>query len=135
MNRTAQHNYLERMFSRSCLESSPASLAPRRVTFTLPVRAGDRTHSHLHQLKQRLLHAVLEETGEVGLFKRICGAANQAAELAWDTPCPLLVFPCLFEDLVQIAREQFQTEDQIEVAEMERLHQLSGEAPETATFA
>jgi hypothetical protein len=52
-------------------------------------------------LKQRLLHAALEGVNEAGLGKRICGAANQAAELAWNTACPLLVFPCLFEDLAE----------------------------------
>jgi hypothetical protein len=115
MNFATQHNYLERVFFRSCLESSPASVAPRRPVFSAASRTGDRVHSRLHQLKQKLLHAALEEAGETGLFKRICGAANQAAELAWDTSCPLLVFPCLFEDLVQSAREQFQAAGQVSV--------------------
>jgi len=69
-----------------------------------------QSQSQLHQLKQKLLHNTLIGTAEVGLFKTICGAANQAAELAWNERHPLLVFPCLFEELVQIAREQFQQE-------------------------
>jgi hypothetical protein len=66
--------------------------------------------SQLHQLKQKLLHLALEDANEAGLFKPICGAANQAAELAWNVPFPLLVFPCLFDELVRIAVEQFQQE-------------------------
>src|SRR2546422_1760260 len=31
---------------------------------------------------RKLLRVALEETPETGLFKRLCGAANQAAELA-----------------------------------------------------
>jgi hypothetical protein len=107
---TAKNNYLEQVFSRSCLESSPRPVAPYHELFSPAMHSRNRTQSQLHQLKQKLLHISLEETNEAGLFKQICGAANQAAELAWDGPCPLLVFPCLFEELVQIAREQFQQE-------------------------
>jgi hypothetical protein len=74
------------------------------------MHSSGKTQSQLHQLKQKLLHIALKEATEVGLFKQICGVANQAAELAWNAPCPLLVFPSLFEELVQIAREQFQQE-------------------------
>jgi hypothetical protein len=110
MNYTAKNNYLDRIFYRSCLESSPRPVAPHRGTFPPAVRSDCRTQSQLHLLKQKLLHTALEEANEVGLFKSICGAANQAAELAWNAPFPLLVFPCLFEELFQIAREQFQPE-------------------------
>ena len=51
---------------------------------------------------------MLEQTSEIGLFKPICGAANQATGLAWESPYPLLVFPCLFEEMVQSVREQCQ---------------------------
>lgn len=103
MNHTAQNNY--EVFSRSsCLETSPRPTAPAHVPFSASL--SNRSQFQLHQLKQKLLHIALEEANEVGLFKRVCGAANQAAELAWSEPCPLLVFPCLFEELVQIAREQ-----------------------------
>lgn len=107
---TAKHNYLEQVFSRSCLESSPHPVAPHHGTFPPAMHSSNRLQFQLHQLKQKLLHITLEEATEIGLFKPICGAANQAAELAWDAPFPLLVFPCLFEELVQIASEQFQKE-------------------------
>lgn len=108
MNHTAQNNHLERVFSRSCLESSPRPAAPHQGVFSSPVYSNSLPQSQLHQLKRRMLYVVLEEIKEAGLFKRICGAANQAAEQAWNTSYPLLVFPCLFEDLIQIVREQFQ---------------------------
>ncbi|HEV2692045.1 MAG TPA: hypothetical protein VG347_04045 [Verrucomicrobiae bacterium] len=53
------------------------------------------------------------------------GAASRAAELAWDTSCPLLVFPCLFEDLVQAAREQFYETGQMGVVEPEAMISLA----------
>jgi len=68
------------------------------------------THSQLHQLKRKLLRAALEETPETGSFKRLCGAANQAAQLAWATSHPLLVYPCLFDEMVRAVRERFQQE-------------------------
>lgn len=116
MNYT-KNNYLNRTFYRSCLESSPRPVAPHHRTFSPAMRSDCRTQSQLHLLKQKLLHLSLEEANEVGLFKPICGAANQAAELAWNAPCPLLVFPCLFEELVQIAREQFQQKQMFQIDE------------------
>ena len=69
-----------------------------------------RTHSQLHQLKRKLLRVALEETPETELFKRLCGAANQAAELAWATSNPLLVYPSLFDEMVTAVRDRFQQE-------------------------
>lgn len=57
--------------------------------------------TQLHQLKRKLLRAVLEAAPGPALYKRLCGAANQAAGLAWETAHPVLVFACLFEELVQ----------------------------------
>jgi hypothetical protein len=110
MNHSAKDNYLEGMFSRSCLESAPCPVAPHHASFSTKTPTNNSMQFQLHQLKQKLLHITLEEATEIGLFKPICGAANQAAELAWNESCPLLVFPCLFEKLVQIASEQFQQE-------------------------
>jgi len=77
----------------------------------LPVsHPSGRTHSQLHQLKRKLLRGALEETPETELFKRLCGAANQAAELAWATSNPLLVYPSLFDEMVTAVRERFQQE-------------------------
>ena len=77
----------------------------------LPVsHPSGRTHSQLHQLKRKLIRVALEETPETELFKRLCGAANQAAELAWATSYPLLVFPVLFDEMVNAVRARFQQE-------------------------
>jgi hypothetical protein len=80
--------------------------------------AGSRSKSQLYQLKHELLHIALEEETKVVLFKQICGAASHAAELAWNESCPLLIFPCLFEELVQNAREQVQCEQVWQIDEL-----------------
>lgn len=95
------------MKTRSLLVSSFLETAPSQVVvrpFLLPgrVRPGSSSGlSQLHQLKRKLLRGVLEATPGPALYKRLCGAANQAAGLAWETAHPVLVFPCLFEELVQ----------------------------------
>jgi len=77
----------------------------------LPVsHPSGRTHSQLHQLKKKLLRVALEETPETELFKRLCGAANQAAELAWATSNPFHVYPSLLDEMVTAVRERFQQE-------------------------
>jgi hypothetical protein len=63
-----------------------------------------RAHTDLAQLKLKLLQSALETTANARLFKRLCGAAHRAADLAWATPYPLLVFPCLFEEMVEDIR-------------------------------
>lgn len=110
MNGPAQIHYRELLFFRSCLESSPARVEPRPSSTLGATRPSDRTHSQLHQLKRKLLRVALEETPETRFFKRLCGAANQAAELAWATAHPLLVFPCLFDEMVKAVRKGFQQE-------------------------
>jgi hypothetical protein len=90
---------------RSYVEWSPAPVELRQFAISRAARSSDRTHSQLHQLKRKLLQGALEETPETGLFKRICGAANQAAALAWGTSHPLLVFPLLFEEMIKAVRE------------------------------
>jgi hypothetical protein len=100
-------HFRERIFSRSCLESAPFK-GPR--TFRPPfetIRNGGR-QPQLYQLKQKLLHMALEKTADAALAMQICGVANRAAELAWDTACPLLVFPCLFEEMSQAVQIRFQ---------------------------
>ncbi len=107
MNATTEMKTLEHLFVRSCLEAAPRPVkSPARAYFRI-MRQCDSQHSQLHQLKQRLLHAVLEETPDAELFKRLCGAANEAAERAWDTECPILIFPCLFEEMVREIRGPF----------------------------
>src|SRR5882724_3446071 len=110
MNGTAQIHYRDLPLFRLRLESSPPDVEPKLFAPFRATRPSDRTHSQLHQLKRRLLRAALEETPETGLFKRLGGAANQAAELAWATAYPLLVFPHLFDEMVKAVRERFQQE-------------------------
>jgi len=118
MNQAAQNDYVQRLFARSCLESSPRPIEPRPGTFCPGIPAGSRSKSQLYQLKHELLLIALEEVAKVGLFKQICGAASQAAELAWNESCPLLIFPCLFEELVQNVREQLQREQVWQIDEL-----------------
>ena len=105
----AQNMFRKLLFYRMCLESAPRPDQWQPAPRPPARRPGGRTQSQLYQLKRKLLRIALEETaGEARLFKQICGAANQAADLAWTESCPLLIFPCLFEELVQVAREQNQ---------------------------
>jgi hypothetical protein len=98
-----------RLFFRSCVESSPNFVEPKPVLALPQNRHADGAHVQLHQLKRALLQAVLEETCDAGLLKRLCGAANEAAELAWTTAHPLLVFPCLFEELADRVRTEYRS--------------------------
>jgi len=112
MTGAAQIHYRDLPLFRLRLESLPARVEPNLFA-PFPFRATrptGRTYSQLHQLKRKLLRSALEETPETVSFKRLCGAANQAAELAWATSYPLLVFPCLFDEMVKAVRERFQHE-------------------------
>jgi hypothetical protein len=110
MNGPSQIYYRELLLFRSSLESSPAQVEPRPFSTLGATRPSNRTHSQLHQLKRKLLRAALEETPETGSFKRLCGAANRATELAWATSHQLLVFPGLFDEMAKAVREGFQQE-------------------------
>jgi len=104
--------YVNQSLVRSWLESLPARVEPNLFA-PFPFRATrptGRTYSQLHQLKWKLLRSALEETPETVSFKRLCGAANQAAELAWANSYPLLVFPCLFDEMIKAVRGRFQHE-------------------------
>jgi len=93
-------------FVRSRLETCPERVRPRPFAPFLQCSSRDRRHTHLHQLKRKLLRAALEQTPDPGMFKRICGAANQAMDVAWATDEPLLFFPCLFDEMVARTREE-----------------------------
>jgi hypothetical protein len=97
-----------RLFFRTCLESSPIRIETGAFRPSVQRTRGGGAQVQLHQLKSRMLEAALKETSDVRLSKRLCGAANEAAELAWAACHPLLVFPCLFEELVQRARTECQ---------------------------
>ena len=83
---------------RGCLETSFPARSSSPLGWARPVRTKP---IELHQLKQRLLRVALREAPDAIICKRLCGAANQAADLAWSTAQPLLVFPCLFEELAR----------------------------------
>jgi hypothetical protein len=104
MNTVIRRDYIDRLVCRSFLESSLAHMGvpPKPLVSAISFR----THAHidLHQLKLKLLKSALETTSNARLFKRLCGAANQAADLAWATSCPLLVLPCLFEEMAEDIR-------------------------------
>jgi len=110
MSHTARSYDVNQSLVRSWLESSPARVEPKPFSTRGTAQPSGRTHSQLHQLKRKLLRVALEETPETGLFKRLCGAANQAAELAWATSNPLLVYPSLFDEMVLAVRGRFQQE-------------------------
>jgi len=119
MQTQSRVSYLERLFTRSCLETSVVIDRMPRFMPAAGRSSRDRTHTQLHQLKRQLLRAALEATPQAHLFKRLCGAANQAADQAWETNAPLLVFPCLFEELLAVARanhDSTRTEVSLEVA-------------------
>jgi hypothetical protein len=99
MNHASLIHDSERLFVRSCLETAPDGRQPERPRLGA---AGSRSGSgRLHLLKQKLLHAALEFTTDARIRKQLCGAANTTADLVWNTPSPLLLYPCLFEEMAQ----------------------------------
>jgi hypothetical protein len=65
------------------------------------------------QLKNRLLQEQLEGSWVAQLSSHARRAANEAAALAWVTPYPLLVFPALFDERLEAAREFAQRQEQL----------------------
>lgn len=63
------------------------------------------------RLKSRLLSERLESAWVPELSSQVRRAANEAAALAWVTPYPLLVFPALFEEKVDLARQLAETQE------------------------
>lgn len=105
MNNATATAHRKEMFVRSCLESAPHGAGGGSGTFQGP---GSRPGpARLHVLKQNLLQAALQQTTLPRLHKQLCGAANTAAELAWDTAFPLLAFPCLFEERTRALFNRF----------------------------
>jgi len=104
MSTAIRRSYLERLLLRSFLESSLTCTGLPQMPLVSETRFRACAHTDLHQLKRKLLESALERTSNARLFKRLCGAANQAADLAWATPYPLLVFPCLFEEMAEELR-------------------------------
>jgi hypothetical protein len=112
MNNSPQVEHSERLFVRSCLERSLHPGDSHHWLRFQALHSGSFAYSQLYQLKNKLLHEALESPVEVLPPKKICGLANQAANQAWTARFPVQVFPCLFEDLMQDAREQLLREQQ-----------------------
>jgi len=91
---------------RTSLESLPTRANHGAEWFSRGTQTNETSDVPLHLLKRRLLLSALEQTPDTGLFKRLCGAANQAADLAWETEAPVLTFPAFFEDLVRSIHAQ-----------------------------
>jgi hypothetical protein len=105
MNNATATAHRKEMFVRSCLESAPSGAGIGSGTGRGP--GFSQGPARLHVLKQNLLHAALQQTNLPRLHKQLCGAANTAAELAWNTACPLLAFPCLFEEMARALFNRF----------------------------
>jgi len=82
-------------------EISPRAFAVpvRRATGLLPPYHS--AQGRLPQLKLRLLRELLEAGATPDSARSLRQAANHAEALAWETPYPLLVFPCLFDEKVR----------------------------------
>ena len=65
------------------------------------------------RLKSRLLEERLEDAWATRLSSQVRRAANEAAALAWVTSYPLLVFPALFEEKLESARQIAQRQEQV----------------------
>ncbi len=63
------------------------------------VRPGG-AQANLPRLKMRLLANMLKQGVRPDSTRLVRQAANAAEALAWETPYPLLVFPCLFGEKV-----------------------------------
>ncbi len=72
----------------------------------------------LETLKKRLLRERLENGWDLESNRVVRRAANEAAALAWVTRYPLLVFPNLFEEKVEVALEH--SERQAEIRKLSR---------------
>ncbi|HEX7653350.1 MAG TPA: hypothetical protein VF607_07585 [Verrucomicrobiae bacterium] len=105
----------ERTFLRSCLESVPTGSLLRQ--FQLRGAAAARGPATLVQLKQNLLQAALAVTQYPEARRQLCGAANAAADLAWESDLPMLVFPCLFEERARQIQNRFAFEEMVTAAD------------------
>ena len=88
------------------IKTKPGRFAPGTRFKAPDVSFRVAQEADLEQLKQRLLRQLLGENTSPDLTAPLRRAANEAAALAWPTPCALLVFPTLLEEKAQAARHQ-----------------------------
>lgn len=67
----------------------------------------------LEKLKERLLQEQAGAASDAATRSCLRRAANDAASLAWATPCPLLVLPELFAEKAAEARSRSQRQREI----------------------
>jgi hypothetical protein len=99
-------SWLRSVLVRSCLETVPAR-AGRRPSCHAQAPGRPRPDALLHQLKRQLLAEELERAESIELCKHLCGAANEAASLAWSAAEPTMAFPVLFQELVETVKARF----------------------------
>jgi hypothetical protein len=90
-----------------------ASMTGRQSVPRVSTPARGSAETGLEQLKQRLLMPILAATEDFRLAEEIRWAALEAAALAWITPFPFLVFPCLLEEKVKAAKVRWQRQREI----------------------
>ncbi len=98
------------------LNQVPARFRPETRFDVVPLPAvpfRGSQEADLELLKNRLLHELVQETGDAGLNPALRRAATEAAGLAWFTPFPLLFFPGLLEEKAKAARSQRRRQFQI----------------------
>src|ERR1051326_5989740 len=66
-----------------------------------------RHETDLERLKANLLDQELQNSADPAWYAPLRHAANEASALAQATPCPLLLFPALFEEKAQTAFGRF----------------------------
>jgi hypothetical protein len=84
---------------------APSWMSPSALTAGAGGRLVPTRHNGapppLPQLKVRLLRGLLAAAMPQAIVQRLRQAANAAEAVAWETPYPLLVFPCLFDEMVR----------------------------------
>ena len=74
--------------------------------FEAPLLEGEPLKQTFAGLQDALVNESLEATETLALHAPLKQAANEAAGLAWTTAYPLLVFPTLFTEKAERARQQ-----------------------------
>lgn len=69
--------------------------------------------ARLEDLRVRLLRRQVMHASSMEQIPAIQRAAEDAAARAWYSPCPLLLFPLLFEELTESARATAQRQERI----------------------
>jgi hypothetical protein len=74
--------------------------------FEAEVLRGEPLKAAFAGLQETLVTETLDDTQTLALHMPVKQAANEAAGLAWTTGFPLLVFPTLFQEKVDVVRKR-----------------------------